>query len=433
MKKSLFTQLMLFAVMSLFVFSCSSDDDAGGVAPPLQPKLEGFYVYGTNTVAESPLDPKSRMAGAILNPAKSDGKSTTDGVYGRFMYIGANSTIQFTNVVGEEATVYGAEDGGTVTYGLELDYTDIADDIIHGDLVPDAAPIKIAEEGLYYVFANTNDETFRIMKVKAQVFGPASPFGYDAGTPLPLKSTDVNKTVFEGTNIAMKGADGYRYRFNEGYELYSEEGKFATLNQLAIPADAYGDAWEAGPGNFDIGYYDANMPNHDEGMFMLTLTFNAATGEWTETKERTGDLEGSDTPDLPDADFATIKMGLIGNAFEVDGKKVNWDIGYELHAPDQEGNTFTWTWDNVDLIEGGEFIFLEVNTEEDGPWGGVQFDYKQTAVVQGAAIDNKDVVDATTDEGEFHNYKVMVGGLYNISLVVDIDAGTSTVTIVPNN
>jgi hypothetical protein len=78
------------------------------------------------------------------------------------------------------------------------------------------------------------------------------------------------------------------------------------------------------------------------------------------------------------------------------------------------------------LIQDREFIFLE-----DGAWGGVQIDFPG-ATNGGAAITGGDIVDATTKEKEFHNYYVVEGGTYDITLAIDAAANTRTVTIVKN-
>src|SRR5690349_23198174 len=147
MKKLLLTQLMLLLFASAFFMACDDGEDKPKV---LLPKLDGFYVYGTNTVAEGPSDATARMNLAILDHGKAPNAASEDGVYGRFIYIGANSTISFAEVIDEEGIVYGSGDA-EVDNGTDLGYSENCD-VIHGSLEAKAAPITVEDEGLYYVF-----------------------------------------------------------------------------------------------------------------------------------------------------------------------------------------------------------------------------------------------------------------------------------------
>ena len=82
MKKQSLVKLMLFALVSVALFSCDEEDNGPKV---LLPKVDGFYVYGTNTAMESPAVPAARMAGALLDPTKAPGTLTVDSVYGKYM------------------------------------------------------------------------------------------------------------------------------------------------------------------------------------------------------------------------------------------------------------------------------------------------------------------------------------------------------------
>ena len=405
MKKSLFSNLWLM-LMAAVMFAACSDDDAGGPAAPLQPKADGFYVYGTNTIASAPTEQRARLAGAKLNPAKSGGAQTKPGVYGRYMYIGANSTIQFTEVVNGEAVVLGAAGGGTKSAGADLGNTDINAEFIHGTLEAGAPAIQVDEEGLYYLFVDANTDHFRLMKVDAQIFGDAQPGQWSTGTVLPMKSANKDAAVFEATGVNLTGESGYKYRMNRGYEVYND-GEIATLTFLGV--ESYGAAWDSGVN--DLIYKDENIPQKETGTFLVRLEYNPLTDKWTETKIK---------------DYSATQMSLFGNAFVLpSGEEANWNTGLNLHAPAVEGSVYTWNWDNVGLIEGREFIFLE-----NGAWGGLLIDYTG-ATVEGAAVTNGNIVDATTVGGEHHNYRVVAGGPYNIKLVIDAAAGTRKVVINP--
>jgi hypothetical protein len=420
MKKFLSLQQVMLYLSMVFVAttmltSCGSDDEKDPPPPP--PKLEGFYVFGTNTVASLATDAEARMALALLDPSKDPGIVNKDGVYGQYMYIGSNSTISFIQVDAEQkATEFGAEDGGTVTLGTDIGNVPINDLVIHGALKKNGPKIKVEDEGLYYTWVDTNNGIFSIVPVKAQMIGDATKLMWAAGTPLPMISTSKEKTVFEGTNIDLKGATGYRYRINDGWHASDAPGQ-VTLSSLGV--ESYGEAWDSGIN--DVGFFLDNIPHKENGVFTVRLEYDAANDEWTETKTKTGDLL---------IDYSDKEMSIFGNAYTLPGgAEGNWGSGtdgYGLHTPIKEGNVYTWMWNDVTLIAEREFIFLE-----DGTWGGVQVDFLGAAN-GGAAITNGDIKDATTADKEFHNYYVVTGAVYDVTLVIDAAANTKTVTIVKN-
>jgi hypothetical protein len=406
MKRLLLNQLLL-CILSLFMFSCGEDEDNAPVV--LTPKLEGMYVFGTNTIAKEAIDPKARMVPAVLNPNKSGGKLNQPGVYGQLMYIGANSTIQFTEVVNAVGTTYGATGGGTVGAAADAGSSDINDNFIYGTLVKDGPAIKVAEEGLYYVFVNATDKSFRMMKVRANMIGDATPGNWATSTQLPMIFASKDSTIFEKTAIELKGAAGYKYRFNEGYEIFND-GSIATLTFLGV--ESYGAAWDSGINN--LIYKDENIPNKVGGKITVRLKYDAVKNTWKETKTK---------------DYSTTKMGLFGNAYTLpSGAEGNWGSGtdgYGLHVPTKSGNVWTWTWNDVALIKDREFIFLE-----NGAWGGLQIDYTGAAV-SGTAISGGQIKDATATGGQYHNFFVATAGRYNITLSIDTKTDARTVTITP--
>jgi hypothetical protein len=414
MKKFLLKKLCILLFVPVLFSSCTKDEDPKPIV--LVPKLSGLYVFGPKTVAAVAVDPNAKMARAVLNPDKSGGDTNREGIFGKLMYIGASSTLQFTYVDTSMVPVtYGAVDGGTLIAGADLGATDVKDTLISGTLVSDEVPVKISEEGLYYVYVDYNTLSFRIMKVRAQMIGDATTAQWVSGTTIPQVFSSKDSTIFEVTDLPLKGASGYKYMFNNGWELLNN-GSMATFTHLGV--ESYGDSWASGINN--IGYFVENIPHKDDGAFTIQLKFTAATGEWKETKTKTGKLF---------IDYSLKQIGLFGNAYETSpGDTANWTSGsdgYQVHAPAKAGSVFTWTWNAVNLIEGREFILLQ-----DGAWGGIQLDWSMLTSVGGQAVTDNNIIDATTDGGEWHNFKVMTGGKYNISLVIDADAETKIVTIV---
>jgi hypothetical protein len=419
MKKLLTSRLMLLMavvlVMPLCFYSC--DDEATPDPPPPPPNQDGFYVFGSNTIATLATDEGARLALATLDYKQGSKVEDMAGVYGKFMYIGANSTIQFMEVKDKVATTFGATDGGTVTLGTDIGNVPINDMVVHGELLVDGPAIEIEDEGLYYTYLNSNDKTFLVVPVKAQIIGDATEAQWSAGTPLPLKSTSKTQTVFEAQNLVLFAEHGYRYRVNDGWHVY-QDPNIVTLSSLGVE-ELWPDAWAKD--HNDIGFFLENAPHKETGKFTVTLTFNAQTGEWTETKTKTG---------IVTVDYSNHQMSIFGNAYvtapEDTASWTSGEDGYGLHAPEKDGEVYTWHWENVDLIEGREFIFLQ-----DGAWGGLLIDFTGAAN-SGTAINDGNIVDATTVGGEYHNYFVSDAGSYDITLVINAETDGRTITFTKN-
>ncbi len=415
MKRASLHRLALWAFAAVLAAGLAACDSGGSDEPkvdPLIPKQEGFYVYGTNTIAENGLSPNARMNRAILDPAQGAKVENMDGVYGKFMYIGAGGTLKFASVSGAASVVYGAAGGGTWMAGADIPNVLVEDQVGYGTLVKDAPAIKVPEEGLYYVFVNTKDLTYVIMRVEPQMIGDTTEGQWETGTPLPMKSVSATGAVFEATGLKLKGSSGYRYRFNNGWHAYATPD-IVTLSSLGVPS--YGEAWDSGVNN--LGFFLENTPHKETGIFTVRLEYDAATGAWKETKTKTGEVA---------VDYTNTQMALIGSAYE--GGDFNGSgNGLNIHAPAVSGKVYTWTWKNAALVAGGEFIFLEGAT-----WGGLQIDYTGAAV-GGAAIDAGQIADATTQGGQYHNFFVVTAGTYDLTLVIDAATGARTVTIKPSN
>ncbi len=402
--------VLMLLVIPIYFYSCSSDDEKSG-PKVLLPKAEGFYIYGTNTVAESPSEANARMALAILDHGKDPFVASQAGVYGKFMYIGANSEISFANVDADgNGTIYGAVDGGDIDNGKDLGYS-VDGSIVHGDLAEGEDAIAVVEEGLYYAFANVNTGLFILMPVKPNIIGDAPLNDWSTqGNALALKSTSATETIFEGTNIPVGAEKGYRYRLNNGWHVYFEEDVLHTLSSLGVE-EVWVDAI-AKPSN-DLGFFLENAPNRVSGVYTVQLKFTASTGVWSETFTKTGDLL---------VDYSAYEIGFFGNAYyKENGDPGDWTDPYEVKAPTKAGSVYTWTWDDVELIEGNEFVVLR-----DGAWsGGTSFLWNGGTTRAGAAFTNNDIIQGTGSE----NFHVATGGVYDITLVIDAAADTRTLTI----
>src|SRR5690606_13156882 len=138
--------------------------------------------------------------------------------------------INLTFVENEEGMVFGSPGGGMTDSSFVAGGT-MNDLVIHGDLVVGAPAIRVSSAGVYYLFVDMNEKKFSLSPVKANMIGDATELQWAAGTALPLKSSDTISTVFEGTNIPLFGATGYRYRFNDGWHFF-ESDQTATLSSL---------------------------------------------------------------------------------------------------------------------------------------------------------------------------------------------------------
>jgi hypothetical protein len=404
MKKQLFRSLWLlsFAILSVLFVACDKDDDDPIV---LVPNLNGLYVFGTNTVATAPGNAASKVNLAILDPGKGAQVPSLPGVFGKFIHIGANSTIQLAYKQDDVEKVYGADGGGSIDSAIVTGGS-INDVVIHGTLKDGGAPIKVAKAGLYYLYADVNNETFVLMEVKANIIGDATQLQWSAGTVLPLKSSDTTSTVFEATGIPLVGASGYRYRFNDGWHVH-EDATTVTLSSMGVLS--YGAAWDSGIN--DIGFFLDNAPHKETGIFTITLTYNAATGVWSEVKTKTGDLL---------VDYSASEFGWFGNAYYVSGTVEGaWDAIHHIKTPVKDGNLYNWVWD-LELIQGRSFVLRENGGS--GAWityGG--------AAKLGASFDDGSII----KENGQDNYYVAVGGNYRITFTINAEDEGRILTIAP--
>lgn len=404
MKKLISLSIGWLALLALplWISSCNGDEEGG--PGELLPKLDGFYIYGTNTIAETALEPNAKMARAILDKGQGALVENMEGVYGKFLYIGANSKIKFAEVKNEVGTSYGATGGGTVSTGGDVGSVPINDNVIHGTLVADATEINVAEEGLYYAFANVTTKQFILMRVEAQMIGDATEAQWASGTSIALKSASKDSTVFEAV-LPLRGESGYRYRFNDGWHVY-QDANIVTLSSLGVLS--YGTAWDTGIN--DIGFFLENIPNKETGSFRVKLKYTASTGEWDETKVRS---------------YAGVQLGLFGSAFTLPGGGTGeWspETAYKVNVT-QSGNNYSWTWADVVLSQDGEFVILE-----NGNWGGMMIFFNDATARTGNAFTNTKIVKGADSE----NFKVAVAGTYDIKVTINAITNARTLEITEN-
>lgn len=404
MKKNTFNVLWLlaFAIVSSLFIACGDDDED---PIDLVPNLNGLYVYGTNTVSKTPGNAASKVNLAILDPGKGAQVNSLPGVFAKFIHIGANSTISLAYKQDDIERIYGAANGGSLDSAIVTGGS-INDLVINGTLVDDGPPIEVTNAGLYYLYVDINTETFVLMEVKANMIGDATQLQWSAGTVLPLKSSDSLTTVFERTELPLVGASGYRYRFNDGWHVH-EDAVIVTLSSMGVPN--YGEAWDSGIN--DIGFHLDNAPHKETGIFTVTLTYDARTGEWSEVKTKTGDLL---------VDYSGSQFGWFGNAYYVSGTTEGaWDAIHHIQLPVKDGNLYHWTWD-LELIQDRSFVLRE----EGGSNAWITYG---GAAKLGASFDDGSIV----KENGQDNYFVAVGGNYRITFTINAEDEGRILTITP--
>ncbi len=409
MKKPFFKLGTLISILVLMVLvACKTEPNPQPEPIELLPNLDGLYVTGTSTIASDIGAPEAKVNRAVLDPGKGAQVDNMEGVFGKFMHIGANSTITLTFVEDSVGTTYGANGGGSLDSAIVAGGS-VNDLVINGELVADGDPIEVTNEGLYYLFVNMNEKKFILMEVKANIIGDATELQWAAGTPIPLKSSDVDKTVFEATNVPLVGASGYRYRFNDGWHVF-EGNAVVTLSSLGVPD--YGEAWNSGVN--ELGYFLDNAPQKESGMFTITLTYDAATGEWSEEKTKTGDLA---------VDYSTAKFGWFGNAYYADttnNTEGAWDAIHHSITPVQvDDSLYNWTWE-LELIQDRSFVIRE---DADG---GTWITYGGANKVGTAFTD-----DLIIKEDGQDNYFVVQGGRYLVTFTINTNDEGRTLTIEP--
>ncbi|SMO95379.1 hypothetical protein [Gracilimonas mengyeensis] len=411
-RRSFNKMLLVFtAILSVGLFAACGTDSGGGGEEELIPNQEGLYVYGSNTIAANVNDLTAKMNAATLDAGQGAGVENMTDVYGKFMYIGANSTIEFTYVEQEEGTTYGAPGGGSVDSASVVGNVPVADEVIHGTLTADSDPIEVTEEGLYYTYVDARDREnmlFILMPVKPEIIGDATPGQWAEGTAITETHVSVDSAVYEINDVELNGAAGYRYRFNNGWHAY-QGPEVVTLSSLGV--EDYATAWADSTGNYDIGYFLDNIPNHLTGLFTVKLKFNASSGEWSETKVKTGDSFN---------DYSDTEIGWFGNAYLVDGSEPSgqWESVHMVKTPEQSDLLYNWNW-TVELIEGRSFVLRD-------PDGTIWITYGGAAKT-GSAFDNEDIV---KEDGQ-DNYYVNTPGTYNVTFTIDSETEGRILTIEP--
>lgn len=398
---------LLCLLATLTSFSC----DQTPVEPepePTQtsyPGLNGLYVHGSNTIASSPSD-DGFVPASVLDPGKGAMVDSLIGIHGMFLYIGANSTIELTQVINELGTTYGSAGGGSIDSSTAVNGS-VNDLVINGTLEADGDPIQVEREGLYYLFVDVNRKNFVLTEVKANIIGDATDQGWTSGTDLPLETISKERAVFKGQSINMAAATGYRYRFNDGWHVYDDGTNIVTLSSLGVPS--YAEAWASGVN--DIGFHLDNIPQQESGVYSISLTYDAVTKEWSEFKLRTGDLV---------TDYATAEYGWFGNAYyDEAGNEGSWstiDLG---KTPTQNGDLYEWTW-SLELIQDRSFVLRQDATN--GEWvtfGG--------ATKEGSAFSNDLIIQ---EQGQ-DNYYVVVGGEYDVTFSINSSTDERKLIIEP--
>lgn len=400
-------------LLSLSLLSCNRDKPNPIPIGDI-PEADGYYIYGSNTIAVKATDPEARMTEALLDPSKSGGNTEKEGVLGRLIYVGANSTLTIAQVDGDTYTVYGLPNGGELKPGFDISSTNIRSDMIQGTLMADEEAIMISNEGLYYVFILEERNEIRILQLQPEIIGEATAEVESTGIQIPLKSINADSAVYEISELQLAGSSGYNYRFARGWELYNGP---LTVTFTYLGVESY--EVSRGLGYNDIGYYNEECAQVVDGKYTLRLSYHMKTGSWTETKIFTGELP---------VDYSSLTMSIFGNAYLIaPGDTANWRSGtdaYEAKTPSKDGNIYTWSWTSVNLIQGRQFIFLE-----NGEWGGLELNYASASIVGGQAVEEGKIVDSATLGSDLNDFYVQSKGTYDLKLIIDSDSKSTTVLI----
>jgi len=370
----------------------------------------GLYVFGSGTVADTAGAPEGKINLAILDPGKGLGVDSTEGIYGRFLHVGANSTLSLVFNEDTLSTSYGATDGGAKGLGTEAGGA-IDDEVTYGALVENGDPIQVAEEGLYYLYVNLNEEAFILIQVKFNIIGDATEKEWAEGTFIEVASSDKEETVFHVLGLPLKGNAGYRYRFGNGWHIFgTDTDPVVALSSMGV--ENYGAAYSAGRN--DIGFFLENAPNVEDGLFNLTVTYDAKNDSWRESKNRTGDLPVS-------SQYTDMEIGLFGNAYFVAGTTEGaWDDIHFSQTPTQVNDSlFSWTW-TQELIQNRSFVLRE--DTDNGTWityGGVE--RAGTAFTEDLII---------KEQGQ-DNFFVTTGGTYILTLTINAFTDARSLEIIP--
>jgi uncharacterized protein (TIGR02145 family) len=305
--------------------------------------------------------------------------------------------------------IVGVDESNVVSFGPGSDFQLVMDPVNNepdigtfwrGSAQENNERFMVPEDGFYHVVYDKEYNIAVLAKVEWGMIGGAMPFGWAKDTIMNYHGYSCDSAVYSLDSVPLLKNE-YRFRYSGGWFIEIDVSDSNFQNHVKIGTSLGGESdslFNNGPAllNTALGYYDVKLLyNKDVKKFQQTL-------KWLSMIIFTYD---------------DVDLGLIGDGLIFDGSQWNWNEGWGLHFPEINGNHYTWSWENVEVLTSGAF---KLRSGQD--WGGYAFGYFDLTI-EGDAAD-----DFISDE----NYSIVPLINQVVNMTFTIDAGTDTKTLMIN-
>ncbi|MDD4776933.1 MAG: SusF/SusE family outer membrane protein [Fermentimonas sp.] len=379
--KNLYNYLLLLLLPLLI--NCS-DNENWTIVEDIQ---QGVYISGTATVYSGEA-PASALKAVPLDV--SDDLPELVGIYTWLKADGDFSISIATDL--NEVVKFG--NGGEVSKDATLAVY---------SLVADATPLKVDNDGFYFVIVNTSLEEVNILPVNYGVIGAATPKGWDGETPMDAATFDGNTTITWKGKLNMSPG-GYKFRYSGGWgkelniegggkaKIFTDLGNFSSAGPLIENAMS-----QVRPGGPDFS-------TEFGGEFEFTIQYNIRTRTYNATYKLLG--EPVIPPEYPD------KMYLVGEATAYGWDEPGSKAAAEMHKV--AGGNDGLYWKILFLEEGKGFKVSEAK------WGTVNLGYNEITSFDPESVE-------ISDNGG--DMSVAASGVYTV--VLDLRDDEFKLSVVP--
>ncbi|HCS73301.1 MAG TPA: hypothetical protein DIW17_05435 [Clostridiales bacterium] len=365
-----------------------SDNENWTIVEDIQ---QGVYITGTATVysAEAPASSLKTV------PLDGDVKEMPElvGIY-TWLKASGDFTISIASDL-NEVVKYG--NGGEVKKDASLAvYT----------LTQDATPLKVSNDGFYYVIVNTALKEVNILPVNYGVIGASTPLGWGDETELSDASYDDKLTIsWEGKLNMTPGEYKFRYGGDWGNYINIKDGTTARIftdlgnlgtSQSPLIENAMSQVRPGGP----------NFTTEVGGEFEFTIHYDLRTRIFNASFDIIG--EAIIPPEYPE------KMYLVGDATTYGWETPGTIAAAEMHKLAGGGNNVGIYW-KILSVEGGKGFKLS-----NANWGNTNLGFDEITSFDADGV-------TVTESGG--NMSIAASGIYTI--VLDLRNKEKKLSIVP--
>lgn len=320
-------------IAALFTLTACGEDDIDPVDEI--PAEDGVYIMGPATGFDD------LVMDGMMDAGREEGEGFVsllrDGMYEKFMYLSAGD-FSIVEKSGAIENVLGWVGGTQEEFDPEGVDDEINGPIWTGEYEAGGISFNAPENGFYHIILDQSTGVVYYTQIHYwALIGDATDQGFSAEYPMEQISMSGTAAEWEITNLTLRERGGFKFRYNDGWKITTNEEFIIFANIGRDPAS----------GEFITGGDTYPYPDEGEGEYTVTLEWTIEEG-FAYSTERTGDVEP--LPDYPE------ELYMIGSAMDPDPDTGwNWDL---IDAPMVPTHSKPWLfWKIVWLYEGGEFKF----------------------------------------------------------------------------